>query len=130
MQENILNAFAEQAKTMYSPMAKFNSLFVDNMEKLTEFQISAIKSYAEMGLSQLKSAAEIKDVDTMRSYTSAQAETATSLNKKIMEDAKAMSDMAMEFKTQIEGIMEEVRSTAATTASTAAKPAPKAKTAA
>jgi hypothetical protein len=47
-----------------------------------------------------------------------------------MEDAKAMSDMAMEFKTQIEGIMEEVRSTAATTASTAAKPAPKAKTAA
>ena len=56
MQENILNAFAEQAKTMYSPMAKFNSLFVDNMEKLTEFQISAIKSYAEMGLSQLKSA--------------------------------------------------------------------------
>ena len=44
MQENILNAFAEQAKTMYAPMTKFNSLFVENMEKLTEYQIGAVKS--------------------------------------------------------------------------------------
>ena len=31
MQENILNAFAEQAKTMYAPMSKFNTLVVDNI---------------------------------------------------------------------------------------------------
>ena len=63
----------------------------------------------------------------MRAYTAAQAEAATSLNKKIMEDAKIFSDMAMEFKSQVEGIMEEARTTAATTATTA-KPATKAAT--
>lgn len=120
MQENILNAFAEQAKTMYAPMAKFNSLFVENMEKLTEFQINAVKSYAEMGLTQMKSAAEVKDLDSMRTYASSQAEIATGLNKKVMEDVKALSDMTMDFKTQIEGIMEEMRSTAAATAATTA----------
>ncbi|ASP40414.1 phasin family protein [Bacterioplanes sanyensis] len=121
MQENILNAFAEQAKTMYAPMSKFNTLFVDNMEKMTDFQLGAIKAYAEMGLDQMKKAADIKDTDSLRAYTASQAEAATALNKKIMEDAKAMSDMAMEFKTQVESIMEEARSTASATATSTAK---------
>ena len=128
MQENILNAFTEQAKTMYEPMAKFNSLFVSNMEKLTEFQLNAIKSYAEMSIDQMKKASEVKDVDSMQSYTAAQAESMSAMNKKIMDDAKALSDMAMEFKTQVEGVTEEARSSAAATAST--KPAAKAKSAA
>jgi phasin family protein len=123
MQENILNAFAEQAKTMYAPMSKFNSLFVENMEKMTEFQLSAIKSYADMGLDQMKKASDVKDADTMRAFTAAQAEVASSLNKKIMDDAKAMSDMAMEFKTQVESLMEEARTSAAATTTTASKPA-------
>ncbi|MCT7358537.1 MAG: phasin family protein [Thalassobium sp.] len=130
MQENILNAFAEQAKTMYAPMAKFNSLFVDNMEKMTEFQLNAIKSYADMGLEQMKKAADVKDAESMRSFTATQAETASALNKKVMDDAKAFSDMAMEFKTQIEGIMEEARSTAAASTTTAKPAAAKPKSAA
>ncbi len=129
MQESILNAFTEQAKTMYAPLAKFNSMFVDNMEKMTDFQLNAIKTYAEMGLEQMKGAADVKDADSLRTFTSAQAETVSAINKKIMEDAKAFSDMAMEFKTQVESIMEEARSTAATTATTA-KPAAKPKSAA
>lgn len=128
MQENILNAFAEQAKSMYAPLSKFNSLFVENMEKMTEFQLNAIKTYAEMGMEQMKKAAEVQDADSMRNFTAAQAETASALNKKVMEDAKALSDMALEFKTQVEGLMEEARSTAAATATTAAKPAAAKKT--
>lgn len=131
MQENILNAFAEQAKSMYAPMAKFNSAIVGNVEKLTEFQLNAIKSYAEIGLDQMKKATEVKDAESLRTYTAAQAETVTALNKKIMEDAKALSDMAMEFKAQVESLVEEARTTATTAATSAAKPAakPAAKTA-
>ena len=113
MQENILNAFAEQTKNLYTPMQKFNSLFINNMEKMTEFQLNAIKSYAEIGIEQMKKAADIKDADTMRDFSAAQAEASTELNKKIMEDAKALSEMAVEYKTQVETIMEETRGTAA-----------------
>lgn len=119
MQDTILNAFSEQAKNLYAPMSKFNSLYVENMEKMTEFQLNSIKSYAELGLDQMKKASEVKDPESMRTYTAAQAETATALNKKIMEDAKTFSDMAMEFKGQVETLMEEARTTAAATATTA-----------
>lgn len=128
MQDSILNAFSEQAKNLYAPMAKFNSLYVENMEKMTEFQLNSIKSYAELGLDQMKKASEVKDPESMRTYTAAQAEAATALNKKIMEDAKTFSDMAMEFKSQVETLVEEARTTAAATATTT-KPAAKTKAA-
>jgi phasin family protein len=127
MQENILNAFAEQTKNLYSPMQKFSALFVGNMEKMTEFQLNAIKSYAEVGIDQMKKAAEIKDADSMRSFSSSQAEATTELNKKIMADAKSLSEMATEFKGQVEAIMEEARGTA-TSAAAAATSTTKAKT--
>ena len=90
MQDNIINAFAEQAKSMYAPLTKLNTLMVDNMEKMTEFQLTTIKSYAELSIDQMKKAVEIKDAESLRSFSSAQAELASTVNKKIMEDAKIL----------------------------------------
>lgn len=118
MQENIMNAFTEQAKSFYSPLNKLNSLMVGNMEKMTEFQLNAIKSYADITMSQMKKAVDVKDADSMREFSSAQAEVAGTVNKKIMEDAKALSDIATEFKTQVEAIWEEARPTTAKAAAT------------
>ena len=55
----------------------------------------------------------------MRSFSSSQAEATTELNKKIMEDAKSLSEMATEFKGQVEALMEEARGTASSAAAAA-----------
>lgn len=123
MQDNILNAFAEQAKSFNTPFTKLNSLFVENVEKITELQFQALKTYTDLGINQLKKAAEIKDADSARAFTTAQAEAATAINKKVVEDAKVFSDLATDFKNQVEAIMEEAR----TTATKAAEPKPAAK---
>jgi len=115
MQENIINAFTEQAKNFSAPMAKFNSLLVDNMEKMTEFQLNTIKSYASISIGQIKSAADVKDAESMKTFSSSQAEVAATVNKKIMEDAKAISEMANDFKSQVEAIWEEARPSTAKT---------------
>ena len=107
MQDNIINAFAEQAKSMYAPLTKLNTLMVDNMEKMTEFQLTTIKSYAELSIDQMKKAVEIKDAESLRSFSSAQAEVASTVNKKIMEDAKILSDLANDFKGQVESVWKE-----------------------
>ncbi len=109
MQENIINAFTEQAKNFSAPLAKFNSLLVDNMEKMTEFQLNTIKSYASISIGQIKNAADVKDAESMKTFSSAQAEVAATVNKKIMEDAKVISEMATDFKTKVEAIWEEAR---------------------
>jgi len=123
MQDNIINAFAEQAKSMYAPLTKLNSLMVDNMEKMTEFQLSTIKSYAELSIDQMKKAVEIKDAESLRSFSSAQAEVASTVNKKIMEDAKVLSDLANDFKGQVEAVWKEATTETPKTEKKAAKSA-------
>ncbi|MDR9468769.1 phasin family protein [Marinospirillum sp.] len=127
MQEKMMNAFTEQTKNMYNPMRKINSLLVENMEKMTDFQLEALKAYSHMGLSQMKSATEVKDADSVRDYSASQAEMMSTLSKKVLEDAKTMADMSMEFKTEVEKILEESRSQAFNKAAeetkAAAKPA-------
>jgi phasin family protein len=82
------------------------------MEKMTEFQLNTIKSYAEIGLGQMKNAANIQDAEGMRQFTAAQAEATSIVNKKILEDAKVMSDMAADFRNKIEDVMAQTRQTA------------------
>jgi len=107
MQDNIINAFSEQAKTMYAPLTKFNELMVQNMEKMTEFQLNTIKSYAELSIDQMKKAVEVKDVESLRTFSTSQVEVASNVNKKIMEDAKTLSDMATDFKDKMEAIWKD-----------------------
>jgi phasin family protein len=123
MQDNILNAFNEQAKAMYAPMAKFNSLLVESMEKMTEFQLRSIKSYAEIGFGQMKQAANIQDAEGMRQFSVVQTEATSTLNKKILEDAKAMTDMAAEFRNKIEDVMAQTRQSAEKATAASAKKA-------
>ncbi len=123
MQDNVINAFTEQAQSMFAPISKFNGLMVESLEKMTEFQLGAVKSYSEIFLGQVKKESEVKDVETLRTFSTSQAEAAGSINKKIIEDAKMLSDMAADFKGQVEAIMEESRTTA--TSAAASKPATK-----
>ena len=123
MQDNVINAFNDQAKAMYAPMTKFNSLLVESMEKMTEFQLNTIKSYAEIGLNQMKNAVSIQDAEGLRQFTASQAEATSTINKKILEDAKAMSDMAADFRNKIEDVMAQSRQAAEKPMAAAAKKA-------
>lgn len=127
MQDKIMNAFTEQTKNMYAPMRKMNALMVENMEKMTDFQIEALKSYSKMGVNQLKNATEIKDAESVRDFTASQAELMSTLSKKVLEDAKSMADMTMEFKQEVEKIVEESRTSATAAAAPAAEAKPAAK---
>lgn len=110
MQEKVMNAFAEQTKNLYAPLRKMNALLVENMEKMTEFQLDALKSYSQAGINQIKQANEVRDTESMRDFSTSQAELMSSISKKLLEDAKTMADMSMEFKSEVEKLMEESRS--------------------
>jgi phasin family protein len=110
MQDKIMNAFADQSKNMYAPMRKLNALMVENMEKMADFQIEALKSYSKLGVNQLKNATEVKDAESVRDFSASQAELMSTLSKKVLEDAKSMADMSMEFKQEVEKIVEDARS--------------------
>ncbi len=102
-------------------MRKFNTLLISNIEKMTEFQINALKSYSDLSINQLKQAADVTDADSMRDYTTSQAELMGAFSQRIMEDTKAMTDMTMQFQQDIGQIFEETQGSLGEVAAAASK---------
>lgn len=119
MQDKVLNAFSEQAKSFYDPLRKMNTLMVDNMQKMANFQMDAVKSYSQMSLSQAKNTVAVKDAEGFRDLSASQVELMTTFGKKIQEDTKTLTDMSMKFKVEVEQLMKDARDQA--TSQTVAK---------
>jgi phasin family protein len=102
MQDNMMDAFNAQTKQMFEPMRKINSLMLNNMEKMTQYQLEAMKRYSQMGTERIRSATEIQDAESLRDFGTKQAEMMNELSQQMQEDARVMSEMSLQFKSEME----------------------------
>jgi len=107
MQDKMMDAFNVQTRQMFEPMRKVNSLMLNNMEKMTQYQLEAMKRYSQMGTDRMRSASEIEDADSLREFAAKQSEMLNELSQQMQEDAKTMGEMSMEFKTEMEKLFSE-----------------------
>jgi phasin family protein len=101
---NLFNKALETPQALPEPVIKVNKLFIENVEKMLVFQMNALKSYFDIGINQLRAAAEITDLESLQDFCTLQAEIAQTVQRKLMNDARVMSDMAACFKTEMEGL--------------------------
>ena len=107
MQDDFMNMFNLQAQSLFQPLAKLNSLWVSNLESVTNFQLEAMASYSKLGIKQMRKAIEIKDAESYQAFSASQSEVAQVLNKKIMEDGKQLGEMTQQFVNKAESIWRE-----------------------
>ena len=101
---DLFNKALESPQTLSEPLVRANKFIAATVEKMVVFQMNALKSYLDIGLNQMKAAAEIDDVKSLQDFYKRQAEIANTVQQKMMTDAKAMSDMATRFKVEMDGL--------------------------
>ncbi|MDR5861333.1 phasin family protein [Halomonas eurihalina] len=124
MQDKMIDAFNEQAREFFTPMRKFNALMLDNMERVTQYQLEAMKRYSQMGTSRLRDAADIVDAEGGRDFGTRQVEMMTELSNQMLEDTRAMSEMSLRFKSDLEALYGESGQAMAEQAAPAAEAEP------
>ncbi|MCE9685467.1 phasin family protein [Shewanella sp. AS16] len=107
MDYNLFNSFSEQAQKMFKPVSDINRLMVDNIQMVTDFQLTTLKTYADLQLQQLKSATEIRDPDSLQHYVKGQMDFMTKVNQQMVEDGKTLTDMGQRFRDQMQQILAE-----------------------
>jgi len=103
----VIDLFSKALETPQSlpePLVKVNKLMVENIEKMMLFQMNALKAYLDIGINQMRAAAEINDVKSLQSFYKRQTDIAQTVQQKMLHDAKAMSDLATRFKTEMDGL--------------------------
>ncbi|WP_299236127.1 phasin family protein [uncultured Halomonas sp.] len=107
MQDKMIENFNEQTRQLFEPMRKLNSLMLNNMEKLSQYQMESLKRYSQMGTERMRDASEVQDADSLRDFGARQAEMMNELSQQMMADAKALSEMSLEFKAEMEKLFTE-----------------------
>lgn len=121
MQDKMMDAFNAQTRQMFEPMRKINSLMLNNMEKMTQYQLEAMKRYSQMGTERIRSATDVQDAESLRDFGTQQAAMMNELSQQMQEDARVMSEMSLEFKAEMEKLFGEAGKQMADQASSAAK---------
>ncbi|MCW4149371.1 phasin family protein [Halomonas sp. 18H] len=107
MQDKMMDSFNQQAREFFTPMRKLNSLMLDNMERVTQYQLEAMKRYSQMGTSTLRDATDISDAEQARDFGTRQVEMMTELSNQMLADVRAMSEMSQRMKSEMEALFGE-----------------------
>lgn len=90
MQDTFIASISEAAM-------QINTLWFNSVEKSINLQIEACSHYANIGFEQVKKAIEVKDLEDLQTLANEQPNLSESINKKIIDDSKAVSDLTQEF---------------------------------
>lgn len=107
MNDKLFETFSDQTKLFFGPLKQINQTFVSQIEKLSDFQIESIKSYSEIGLKRLKSAIEMEDMQTVQEFAKSEMDFVNNINQKVLDDAKKLTDIGNEFKSEVEELLKE-----------------------
>lgn len=103
----VIDLFSKALETPQSlpePLVKANKMMVENIEKMMVFHMNSLKAYMDIGINQMRAAAEINDVKSWQDFYRRQGEIAQTVQQKMLNDARLMSDLAARFKTEMDGL--------------------------
>ncbi len=122
MTNETFNKYNEQAETLFmGPTREYAKLAMSYAEKMIEAQMSAAKTYSEIGLNQARAALDIKDSSALQAYAQEQQEVAKDLTERVKGDAEKVVAMNQDFVNEARKLVESNVKTASETASNAAK---------
>ena len=87
------------------PQRKFQALMLDGVEKLTQFQLEAFRSYADLGLKSLREGLEVKDVNDLQGFVGKQGERVRELGEKVQGDAQTLAGIHQELGSEVQKLV-------------------------
>jgi len=88
------------------PSRRFNALMLDGVEKVTQFQLEAIRSYTELGLKSLREGLELRDPSDFQGFVSKQGERARELGEKVQGDARTLAGIQQELGSEMQKLIQ------------------------
>ena len=107
--QDYINQFNENAQKMFEPWTKLNQAFLKNAEMMSEFSLNTIKTYAEMGLENMRQVAEIDSAESAKDFSDKQAEMLNTISQKMLADAKRMTDLGSNMHNEVMQVLSEVK---------------------
>lgn len=113
MKYELFDTFSKQQETLINTVQKFNKLTVAKLEKLAALQMNALRGYSDLSIKQLKELVEINNPEALQAYLGKQSDSVKSVSEKLVADAKAATEVGVEYSQEAQKIARDsIQSTA------------------
>ncbi len=93
-------------ENLVAPVKLLNDLTLKSIEQIAAIQIKAIQDNAKISVDALKSATEIKDIDSLQNYLTSQADVAQSVSNNAVEDAQEIAKLSESYANSVKELVE------------------------
>jgi phasin family protein len=107
MKNDIIGTLTAQSQAVVEPIQKLNKLVVANTEKVAALQLATLQSYADLGISHLKAAADVQDAKGAQGFIAKNGELAKLVGEKVAADAKAFGQLGTQFNAEVQKLVQE-----------------------
>jgi len=107
MYEEFFNKSGFQIENFTAPARKLNSLMVEHLAKVSEFQMEAAKSYADLSVEQMRAMTEITDAKSLQDFVSNQSRVAKVLGEKVTEDVNTLTGFGKDLTAELQKLTQE-----------------------
>ncbi len=92
---------------LVAPVKELSDLALKSIEQIAAIQVKAIQENARISVDSLKSATEIKDVDSLKDYLQSQISVAQNLYGNAVEDAQEITKLSESYATNVKELVEK-----------------------
>ncbi len=107
MYEDILNKTGAQFENLVAPARKLNSVVLEHVAKVSEFQLEAAKAYSDISLDQLRSLTQVTDAKSLQDFVSKQTNVAKTVGEKLNQDANTLAGFGKDLTAELQKLAQE-----------------------
>ena len=92
---------------LVAPVKELNDLALKSIEQIAAVQVKAIQENTRISVDALKSATEIKDLDSLQNYLKEQIAVAQNQSSDAVEDAKDIANLGVTYAISVKELVEK-----------------------
>ncbi len=98
-------AFTAQAEEMMAPVREMSELALDKTEKLVNLQVTALKSYAKLGVAHWRAALAVTDVDGVKDFMTKHRAYVETVAEKAAKDANDVMELGNDYVSEVQKVL-------------------------
>lgn len=103
----MLSAFERCMQDFGAPGQRLSQLAIAQLEKLSTIQMDSMKSYANLGVTQMKAATEVSNPWSLMSYIAKQGSFMTKVGEQMIADAGKIRTLSVDFIEDAQAVAQE-----------------------
>lgn len=105
MPRESVQGVTDQFGRMFTPMQQFGVMFIDGVERVTDFQLEMMQSYTHLAMRQMRDALEVHDAESLQRYFERQREAAEEFTQKMQEETRGLAEIGRSMSDRSIGIV-------------------------